>query len=320
MIKTGVFSQRAIPITSAAVEWPTVALITLNWLAFLALTLFYHTLPWWLILPLGGFLVALFGSLQHEVLHGHPTPDQTLNEAMIFPNIALWMPYSLYKSTHLTHHINDQLTDPELDPESYYLSPEKWQQSPSFIKTYYRFYNTFIGRFLWGPMHIMTSLWMTETRSILSGNTQTIRIWTIHLLACLPVLYWVVVVCSIPFWEYIVLFVYPGISLTLMRSFAEHQAVATVDERSIIVETNPLLSLMYLNNNLHAVHHKNPNLAWFRIPMIWECERDKVLADNGNYYFKGYFSIIRQYSITPKEPPNHPVQAHGSNWHQPSSR
>jgi len=306
-MRTGVISHPAITITVATTEWPTVALITINWLAFLALTLFYHTIPWWLILPSGGFLIALFGSLQHEVLHGHPTSNQTLNEAMVFPNIALWMPYRLYKQTHLAHHINDQLTDPELDPESYYLPPEKWSRFPNYLKTYYYFYNTFLGRFFLGPPHVVATLWLAEVRSIRSGNTQTIRMWAIHLLACLPVLHWVVVVCNIPLWEYIILIAYPGLCLTLMRSFVEHQAVEKVGERSIIVETNPLLSLMYLNNNLHAVHHKDPHLAWFRIPIIWDSERDKVLADNGNYYFKGYFSIIRRFWITPKEQPNHPL-------------
>ena len=292
---------------TVAIEWPTIALISLSWLAFLGITSFYHNLPWWLILPLGGSLVALFGSLQHEVLHGHPTSNQTLNEAIIFPNIVLWMPYSLYKETHLRHHINHQLTDPELDPESYYLSPIKWQKMPAFKKAYYRFYNTFLGRFFGGPIHAVGRLWVYEARLILSGNTPAIRTWGIHILACLPVLYWVVVICNIPLWKYFLLFIYPGLSLTLMRSFIEHQAVENEDERSIIIETNAFFSLLYLNNNLHAIHHKEPHLAWFRIPMVWYSKREEVLTDNGHYYVKGYFSIIRQYWLTPKEQPNHPL-------------
>lgn len=306
-MKTVAIPQRANAINPAVTEWPTIAVISLIWLAFLGITAFYHSLPWWLVLPFGGYLVALFGSLQHEVLHGHPTSNQRLNEAIIFPNIALWMPYTLYKETHLTHHINHQLTDPELDPESYYLSPSTWQQSSGFQKAYYRFYNTFFGRFFWGPAHIIGKLWITDTREILSGNTQTIRTWTIHAISCLPVLYWVLIISEIPFWEYFFLFVYPGLSLTLMRSFIEHQAVEKVGERSIIVETNPIMSLLFLNNNLHAVHHKAPHLAWFHIPMVWHRERADVLAANGNYYFKGYFSIIRRYWLTPKEQPNHPL-------------
>ena len=250
-------------------EWPTVSLIALHWLAFFGLTFFYHSIPWWLALPVGGCTLALFGSLQHEVLHGHPTPHRWLNEAMVFPNIALWIPYSIYKQTHLAHHINEQLTQPNLDPESFYICPKKWQQYPTLIKAYYRFYNTVTGRFFWGPIHSVTAFWRCEVRGIFSGNRQALWSWVIHSITCLTVLYWVIIVCGIPFWEYVMLFIYPGIALTLLRSFIEHQALQAIDERSIIVETNPLLSLIFLNNNLHAIHHKEPHLAWYKIPWIW---------------------------------------------------
>jgi len=307
LIKPATVQREFKPIPPSTIEWPTVTLIGLNCLAFLALTWFYHALPWWLVLALGGYLIALFGSLQHEVLHGHPTPNQRLNEALVFLNITLWMPYTIYKTTHLTHHINHQLTDPMLDPESYYLLPEKWQQHPNWIKAYYRFYNTLIGRVFCGPLHIVVTLWVSEIKAMLAGDLQTMRTWCVHLFACLPVLYWVMAICNIPLWQYLVLFIYPGLSLTLLRSFVEHQAVEKAQERSIIVETSPLISLMYLNNNLHAVHHSHPNLAWFRLPKVWQNDRDAVLNENGNYYFKGYFSIICQYWRTPKETPCHPL-------------
>ena len=303
----GIIKQGCTPITPKTTEWLTIGLIGFNLTAFLLLTWFYEQLPLWVVLPIGGYLIALFGSLQHEVLHGHPTPSQWLNEAMIFPNLALWMPYTLYKSTHLTHHINEQLTNPSTDPESYYLSTAKWQSLSRWQQAYYRFYNTFIGRFFWGPVHVIVTLWIDDARSIISGNKEIMRHWVIHALACLPVLYWVLVICEIPLWAYWVLFVYPGLSLTLLRSFVEHQAVDNVGERSIIVETNPLISLMFLNNNLHAIHHQNPHLAWFRIPMVWQSDREGVLADNRHYYFAGYWQIICRYWKTPKEQPNYPL-------------
>jgi len=307
LVKPNLIRRSVVPITPSATEWPTVILIALNWLAFFALTWFYHSIPWWLVLPLGAYILTLFGSLQHEVLHGHPTSNPILNESLIFPNIALWTPYTIYKSTHLKHHVNEQLTDPQLDPESYYITTEKWLRHPSWIKAYYRFYNTYVGRFFWGPVHVIAMLWISEIRTIFSGNIQAMRPWVIHAFACLPVFYWVVIVCRIPLWQYAVLFVYSSISLTLLRSFVEHQAVENVAERSIIVETNPLVSLMYLNNNLHAIHHKDPHLAWFRIPWIWQNDRSGVLTENGHYYFKGYRSIIFRYWKTPKEQPNHPL-------------
>ena len=304
--------QRCATVNPAYVEWPTVTLIALYWLFFLGLTWFYHELSWWIVMPLGGYIIALFGSLQHEVLHGHPTPQQWLNETMVFPNIALWMPYPIYKTTHLTHHINHQLTDPEEDPESYYICSEKWQQHSRFTQIYYRFYNTLIGRCLCGPIHVIVRLWLTELRNITIGNNNTVRVnaissWIIHFIACLPVLYWVVEICDISFWAYFALFVYPGIALTLLRSFAEHQAVDNAGERSIIVETNPLLSLMYLNNNLHALHHENPHLAWYRLPKVWQNSRDLILKNNGDYYFSSYLKITRHYWKSPKEHPRYPL-------------
>ena len=56
----------------AQIEWPTVILIILTYGAMATLMWFYYALPFWVIMPLAGYLIALHGSLQHEVLHGHP--------------------------------------------------------------------------------------------------------------------------------------------------------------------------------------------------------------------------------------------------------
>ena len=111
---------------SRGIEWPTVALIAAVYAVLIALVWFHASLPWWVILPAGAYCAALHTSLQHEVLHGHPTGNRLLNEAMVFPAPALWLPYLRYKQTHLAHHNDANLTDPEHDPESYYLLPEHW--------------------------------------------------------------------------------------------------------------------------------------------------------------------------------------------------
>lgn len=90
-----------------------------------ALTWHHHALPWWLILPLGGWLVAWHGSLQHEVLHGHPTRWQGLNTVLASAPLVLWLPYPLYYSRHRRHHIIASLTDPLEDPESFYVEPAR---------------------------------------------------------------------------------------------------------------------------------------------------------------------------------------------------
>ncbi len=57
----------------ARIEWPTVALAVLIYGGFLGLTWFWRDIPIWILVPLGAWLIAWHGSLQHEVIHNHPT-------------------------------------------------------------------------------------------------------------------------------------------------------------------------------------------------------------------------------------------------------
>ncbi|MFV2038338.1 MAG: fatty acid desaturase, partial [Paracoccaceae bacterium] len=70
--------------------------------------------------------VTMFSSLQHEVLHGHPTPFKRLNEALVFPGLTVFIPYLRFRDLHLAHHNDTRLTDPYDDPESNYLDPKVW--------------------------------------------------------------------------------------------------------------------------------------------------------------------------------------------------
>ena len=100
------------------VEWPTVLLIITVYVVIGSLVWFHGILPWWIILPIGAYCSALHSSLQHEVLHGHPTGNRLLNEALIFLTPHFWLPYPRYRATHLSHHNDANLTAPRLDPES----------------------------------------------------------------------------------------------------------------------------------------------------------------------------------------------------------
>lgn len=288
-------------------EWPTVILIAITWVSFFLITGFYHQLSLLIIIPLAAYTLTLFGSLQHEVLHGHPTRWKWLNESLIFPAITLWIPYSLYKETHLIHHNNDDLTDPAHDPESYYICPKRWATFPNWMKRYFRFYNTLGGRFFWGPVHVSMMLFYSEIRLLLAGNFAAIKRWTVHGIACAIALYWVIAVCGIGFWEYVLFFVYPGLALSLVRSFLEHRVADDPKHRSVIVEACPVLSLAFLNNNLHAVHHDHPGLAWYKLPQVWQKEREQILSGNDNYYFSGYLEVVRRYWGRVKEEPVYSV-------------
>jgi fatty acid desaturase len=285
-----------------AVEWPTVAVAAGIYVGYAALTLFYHSLPWWLVLPAGGFLLAWHGSLQHEVVHGHPTRWGWLNRALVFPSLWLWLPLDVYADTHLRHHRDDGVTDPVADPESYYLPRGAWERAGWPRRALLRFHNTAVGRLLIGPPLAVWRLLAVESRAFMSGDASHLRPWLLHILGCLPVILWVNVICGIPLAAYLLLFVYPGISLTLLRSFAEHRACPEIGERMAIVESGPLMSLLYLNNNLHYLHHREPGLAWYRLPARWHAEREQVLAANGNYRFSGYTQVIRRHAFTAREP------------------
>ena len=81
------------------------------------LTWHYAALPWWLVLPLGGYLLAWHGSLQHEAVHGQLAPWRWLNDAIALPPLGLWLPFPIYRATHRAHHDFAILTEPWRDPE-----------------------------------------------------------------------------------------------------------------------------------------------------------------------------------------------------------
>jgi fatty acid desaturase len=63
-------------------EWPTVILAFVIHGGFLALTWWWQSLPLIVAVIAGGWLIAWYGSLQHEVIHGHPTGNQRINDAI----------------------------------------------------------------------------------------------------------------------------------------------------------------------------------------------------------------------------------------------
>lgn len=289
------------------VEGPTLLLLAATYLLFGLVTYFHAALPWWLLAPAGGFLVCLHGSLQHEVVHGHPTRWRRLNEALVFPNLGLLTPYLLYRKFHLRHHRNEALTHPLDDPESFYVTAEAWADTPAAGRALLRVLNTAAGRLLLGPPVTALRLWWHELVRLTRGDRSHLAAWALHLPAVGLVLAWVLLVCGMPWWIYLGCFAYPGLSLTLLRSFLEHQAHETVEGRSVIVEAGPVMSLLYLNNNLHALHHREPGRAWYDLPARFRRERKALLAANGGYRYRGYDEVVARHFLSPKEPPVHPL-------------
>ncbi|MEZ5247647.1 MAG: fatty acid desaturase [Ilumatobacteraceae bacterium] len=97
------------------------------WGAHLALFTWHDTMPWPLTMVAFAVLGGWYMSLQHETLHGHPSPWPVLNAAIAWVPWSLWLPFRVYRDSHLLHHDID-LTLPGVDPESFYVSPAAWDR------------------------------------------------------------------------------------------------------------------------------------------------------------------------------------------------
>ncbi|MBF0280409.1 MAG: fatty acid desaturase [SAR324 cluster bacterium] len=286
--------QNWIEQTCHSLEWQTWGLILMTYTAWGLLINFWSVLPFWLILPIGACIVALHNSIQHEAIHNHPTHSKTWNSIIAGIPVNLWRPYGIYRDTHLQHHQNQNITFTREDPESYYVSPENWEKMGKFHQLFRVFFNTFPGRIIFGPAYLMLKFFWNEIKALGKSKNQYMNYWKIQILACIPVILWFWF-CKVPFWQYFLLAIYPGESLSLIRSFAEHRAAEQVFHRIAIVESNLFFSLLFLNNNLHCVHHWKQDLPWYELPEYFQKNRHVILNMNDNYYFKGYAEIFKNY-------------------------
>lgn len=302
------------------IEWPTIALAGAIYGGFGTLTWLHGALPIWLIVALSAWLGAWHGSLQHEIVHGHPTRWRRVNHLLAWPSLGLWLPFGIYRASHLAHHVDSRLTDPTEDPETFYVSPQVWSRLGRIRRGLLWIHNTVAGRLIIGPWRLWARFYRDEGRRLAAGDGSHVKHWARHLPGVALALGWALGVCGMPLWQYLLGFVYGGTALTLLRSFLEHRAAEQVGERTAVVEAGPALGLLYLHNNLHAVHHARPALPWYRLPAAYRAERSRYLAGNGGYLYKGYGDILRRHLIRPKEPPVHPVisgprlEASGEHW------
>lgn len=290
----------------AKFEWPTWLLLVLNYTAWITLTLNWDQLPGWLLWLPGGYTIALHSSLQHEALHGHPTRSKKLNMALVWPPLTLWLPIELYVENHLKHHRNE-LTNPELDPESFYIRQEVWQTFGRWRQRLHLFNNTFVGRMLVGPWLAIGQQYRIELGRLRLVDYRHAGVLLRHLLSVTLVLYWLLGACQMPFWVYLLAFAWPGTSMMMIRSFLEHRYAPEHDHRTVLIDGCPLTRLMFLNNNYHWVHHRYPALAWYEIPAIARSERASVLQRNGDYRYPGYWTIARRFLFKPWTHPAYPT-------------
>lgn len=286
------------------IEWPTV-MVMLGTYTLFALGGWVWASTGVVSIILTGIALAQFSSLQHEVLHHHPFRAQGLNEALVFPALMPFVPYLRFKDTHLRHHFDPALTDPYDDPESNYLEPAVWAQTPLLLQILLRWNNTLAGRVLLGPA-LGTYIFLRDELALLrAGDGRVLLAWGLHLIGLVPLLLWLQWI-QMPIWAYL-LAVYLGTALLKIRTYLEHRAHAVFRARTVVVEDRGPLSYLFLNNNFHVVHHMHPAVPWYELPALYASRREHYLRRNEAYVYRSYGQIIRQYFWHAKDPVPHPI-------------
>jgi fatty acid desaturase len=287
-------------------EIPTLLVAFAIYGSWIGLLSFHHKVPWWLLAVAGGYVIQWHFSLQHEAIHAMRGLPKWLRIALVYPPIGGWFPFELYRRSHLEHHRNSYLTYPRHDTESYYHEREDWEDYGQLCRGLLIVNQTFMGRLFIGPFLRTPQLYWKEGCKIVSGDTANVGIWLRHLVAFALILLAVTAIFDMQVWVYFAAFLYPGLVFGMMRSYIEHRWGERADERTAVVESNWIFSLLFLWNNLHAVHHLFPAAPWYKVPRIWREHRDRIIAHNGGFVFRGYGQIARRWLIRPNFIPVHP--------------
>lgn len=286
---------------------PTLGIALVVYGGYIALTWFFRDLPIWIAAPLCAVWLTWHGSLQHETIHVRPTPSRHLNSALASPPLSLWLPYRIYRATHLLHHRHGgrHLTEVSRDPESFFLQRGTLSRIGRLRRVLYLANCTLAGRLTFGPALAVCRFWAAETRRAFGGNRRCRMILARHAFAVAMVLLWTTAVCHISIAVYVMFIVYPSICMTHLRSFAEHRADREPALRTTTVEAHPLWALIFLNNNLHIAHHAHPTLPWHQLPRVWSQMRDSAIRA-GLVYPHGYRQVADHYLFRPVISVEHP--------------
>jgi fatty acid desaturase len=291
----------------AAVEIPTMILIAIVYGGWLAITFAYGRWPLFLVAPLTALMITLHSSLQHEIVHGHPTRWRNINRLFAMVPLSLWLPYECYRHTHHAHHVDKRLTDPLDDPESYYWTPEDWARLSPITRAMLQIQQTLAGRIILGPFWSIGRFAHLEWRALTRNQAGVRAIWLEHLLWCVPVIVWLKLVCALPLWLYFIAMVVPAHAIQLIRSFAEHRALPETRARIAIVERSWILGPIFLFNNLHSLHHEAPAIPWYQINARYRVVRERLIAENGGLVYQSYFDVARRFLFRAHDAPQHPT-------------
>ena len=286
--------------TARSIEWPTWVLLVCLYGGWLVLLVAHRTLGSWLFTGLLGVWIAWFMSLQHELVHGHPTRWDALNRWLGLLPVSIWYPFDLYRLNHLAHHHAPSLTQPGVDPESNYRRAEdvssRWQRWLLITQ------RTVAGRLLVGPALCLAGLHRDLLDTLRHGRGIGRWSWLQHTVLAVGLLLIVQRWSGVSLVEYLVAS-YLGLGLALLRSLYEHRPATDPLHRIVVNEASWPWRLLYLNNNYHAVHHALPGLPWYQIPARYRADRDGYLHRNGGFLIPGYGRLIGRHFWRPIDSP-----------------
>ena len=287
-------------------EWPTWTVIVAIYGGWFGIALNAHRLGLAPALALLAVLSCWYMSLQHELMHGHPTRSRLVNMLIGLAPLAVWFPYEVYRESHLRHHDDAHLTVPGHDPESYYVTPEAWANAGPVLRAALAARNTFVGRMLIGPLFSIAASWREAVQALALRRWRIVASWAVHVVLLVLLAHWLEARCGIPWRAFVFGVGYGSLALAAVRSFHEHRAAEHEHERTVINEAAWPWRLLFLNNNYHAVHHDLPGAPWFALGEIYRRRHDDWRARNGGFVVRGYGEWAIRHAFVQAAEPVHP--------------
>jgi fatty acid desaturase len=288
-------------------EIPSVFMASAVYGAWFLLIWFHAFVPWWLMIPIGGYIIAWQFSFQHEAIHALRRWPKWLRYAICMPPLGLWFPFPAYRRSHSIHHVNMNITVPGKDPETYYVPKDAWQKLSAVSRGVYLFNQTLVGRLAIGPLIRLYKLARREVMRLVNRDYVNVSSWLWHVPLVAALMYFVTEIAGMAWWEYVCLIAYPGFSVGLLRAFYEHRWGERPKQRTAILEASWPMAMLFLWNNLHAVHHLHPTMPWYEIPGYYRQNRDRILKHNGHFLIAGgYLEEVRRWLVKPVFRPIHP--------------
>jgi len=297
-------------------EWPTWGLIGVvygGWFGTLAYWQTVGLLPATLLLI---WFTTWYMSLQHELIHGHPTRWPWLNQLFGLMPLAVWYPFGLYRDSHLAHHRAHSLTLPNEDPESYYFSTRHWRRLPRWQRQLIHLRNTFVGRLLIAPLLDIVAMMQGIVADFRQRKSRALIMWMVHFMLLVVTFVWIAH-CDFSILWFVLAISYPSLALTKIRSFLEHRVADDPLARSVINEAAWPWRVLFLNLNYHSVHHDLPGVPWYGLRSLYLLYRADYQQRNHGFVVRGYGEWVKQFFFRSVEVNAHPG-FHSSEAHAPS--